>query len=124
MHALDLPAYCARVGRVVQDAWRASAERHGLPVKVDDAYPALAHFAFEHELAQELKTLYVQSMLARGFLATTAIYVTLAHTDEVIERYTAAIDEVFGEIADALRKGDVRERLKGPAAHTGFRRLL
>ena len=63
-------------------------------------------------------------MLDRGFLATLSIYVTLAHTDEVIDRYIAAIGEVFGEIADALRTGDVAKRLRGPVAHSGFRRLL
>jgi hypothetical protein len=63
-------------------------------------------------------------MLDRGFLASTAIYVTLAHTDEIIAAYVAAIDEVFGEIAEALRQGDVAKRLRGPVAHSGFKRLL
>jgi len=124
MQQLDLPAHCERIGRKVQDAWRDAAQRHGLPVEVDDAYPALAHFKFDHELADALKTLYVQLMLERGFLATLAIYVTLAHTDQIIGKYVAAIDEVFGEIADALEKGNVQESLKGPIAHSGFRRLL
>jgi hypothetical protein len=84
----------------------------------------LAHFAFEHEQADALRTLYAQLMLEKSFLAGTAISVTLAHTDEIIERYAAAIDEVFGEIAEALRRGDVMARLKGPVAHSGFRRLL
>jgi len=124
MQQVDVPGHCERIGRIVQSAWRAAAERHGVPVTVEDGYGALAHFAFEHELANELRTLYVQLMLERGFLAKTAIYVTLAHTDEIIEKYTTAIYEVFGEIADALSKGEVSQRLKGPVAHTGFRRLL
>jgi len=132
MRELNLPAHCERIGRKVMNAWSRSAGRHGLPVKVDDGYPALAHFSFEpdgerqpaHELAAELKTLYVQSMLERGFLATLAIYVTLAHTDEVVEMYAKAIDEVFAELAEALERGEVKKRLKGPVAHTGFRRLL
>ena len=124
MRRVDLPAHCERIGRIVQDAWRTLAQKHGLPVNVDDAYPALAHFAFEHDLAPELKTLYVQLMLERGFLATAAIYVSLAHTDEIIARYVTAIDEVFAELADALQQGEVQTRLKGPVAHSGFRRLL
>ena len=124
MQRIDVPAHCARIGARVQAAWRESARRHALPVTVDDAYPALAHFAFDHELAAELGTLYCQEMLGRGFLAKTAMYVTLAHTDEVVDRYAAAIDEVFAELADALAQGDVKERLRGPVAHSGFRRLL
>jgi len=82
------------------------------------------HFAFQHELSAELKTLYVQEMLRRGFLATTAMYVTLAHTEEIVERYTEAIDAVFEEIAEALGKNEVAARLQGPVAHDTFSRLL
>jgi len=124
MQQLDLPAHCERIGGRVKEAWRTASERHGVPAVVADGYSALAHFAFEHELADELKTLYVQLMLERGFLATTSMYACLAHTDEIIEKYASAIDEVFAEIADALARGDVRRRLKGPVAHKGFRRLL
>jgi len=124
MGRVDVPGHCERVGRRVMDAWRVSARRYGLPVEVEDGYPCLAHFKFDHELSGALNTLYTQSMLARGFLARPSFYATLAHTDEVIDRYATAIDEVFGEMAEALRKGDVEKRLKGPIAHTGFRRLL
>ena len=32
-------------------------------------------------------------------------------------------DEVFGQVAKALADGDIEERLRGPVAHSGFRRL-
>ncbi len=124
MQQVDVPAHCARVGAKVLDAWRELGRKHGLPVSVPAHFPALAHFAFEHPQAQELKTLYIQEMLDRGFLATTALYATLAHTDEVIRRYIDAIDAVFARLAAALAAGDVAARLRGPAAHAGFRRLL
>lgn len=124
MQQVDLASHCARVGRQVQEEWQELAKKHGLPVEVPAGYPALAHFAFQHELAAELKTLYVQEMLRRGFLATTAMYVTLAHTKEIVERYTEAIDEVFEEIAEALHMNEVVSRLQGPVAHKTFSRLL
>jgi glutamate-1-semialdehyde 2,1-aminomutase len=120
----NLPAHAQRIGSLVKQAWRLAGRKHGVPVTVDDGYPALAHFAFDHEQMQVLRTLYVQQMLERGILAAHAIYVSLAHTDDLIEVYLRAIDEVFAEIGDALRKGDVEKRLKGPVAHSGFRRLL
>jgi glutamate-1-semialdehyde 2,1-aminomutase len=124
MQQVDLPSHCARVGRQIQEAWQALGRKHGLPVDVPAGYPALAHFAFQHELSAELKTLYVQEMLRRGFLATTAMYVTLAHTEEIVERYAEVIDEVFEEIAEALGKNEVAARLHGPVAHSTFSRLL
>jgi glutamate-1-semialdehyde 2,1-aminomutase len=124
MQNLDVPAYVARVGEMVIESWQHHGKKQGLPVVTGEGYPCLAHLRFEHELAHELRTLYTQLMLERGFLAGTAIYATLAHTDAVIALYCEAIDEVFGEIAGALAAGDVQARLKGPVAHTGFMRLV
>jgi len=115
--------HVAHIGSRVQQYWREHASKHGLPVDVDDSFPCLSHFAFEHELGDELRTLYTQLMLDRGLLAGVAFSPTLAHTDEIVDMFGEAIDEVFAEIADALEAGEVRQRLRGPVAHTGFQRL-
>lgn len=124
MSRIDVPAHCQHIGARMQATWRRHAQTHHLPVQVDDGYPALARFAFDHPHAAELKTLYIQCLLDRGFLANTAIYVSLAHTPEIIGAYEDAVNEVFGEIATALQADDVAARLRGPVAHSGFRRLV
>jgi len=123
MARIDVPAHVARIGGKVQEHWKELGEKHGLPVVVAN-HPCLAGFHFEHELRQELRTLYVQLMLGRGFLGGGAICPTLAHTDEIVDLYAAAMDEVFGEIAGALAAGKVQEMLKGPVAYSTFRRLV
>ena len=123
MQEVNVPAHAERIGKRVMGLWRNHAAKHGLPVVVS-GYPCLAHFHFEHALAQELRTLYTQLMLERGFLAGTAIYVSMAHTEDIVSMYGEAIDEVFGKIAGAICRGAVESRLKGPVAHSGFRRLL
>jgi len=124
MQRIDVPEHVERIGSAVMKHWKNSAEKYRLPVVVEDAYPCFANFHFDHELAEELRTLYTQLMLKRGFLASTMIYCTLAHTDEIVSRYGAAIDQVFDEIAQAISSGDVEKRLKGPVAHKSFQRLL
>lgn len=124
MKKINVPAHADRIGRLVLKAWKQSGKKHNLPITFDGGYPCIAHFAFDHELADELKTFYVQLMLERGFMATTAICVSLAHTENIISLYATAIDEVFAEMAEALDKGDVVSRLKGPVAHNTFKRLL
>lgn len=125
MRRVDVPAHVERIGRMVLRSWKEAGERHGLPVDgVDDCYPCLAHFSFRHPQAEELRTVYTQLMLERGFLAGTSIYPTLAHDDENIGLYGKAIDEVFAILAAAVRKGEVSTLRKGPVAHSGFRRLL
>jgi glutamate-1-semialdehyde 2,1-aminomutase len=113
-----------RIGRLVKAAWQHWADAHGVPITVDDGYPCLAHFAFDHEDANALRTYFTQLMLERGFLAGTSLYVTLAHTGEILSLYEEALNEVFAEVAQALAEGSVIKRLKGPEAHNGFARLL
>lgn len=124
MRESDVTAHVARIGAMAMNAWRESAERHGLPLRVEEGYPCLAHFAFEHSLANELRTLYTQLMLEQGFLAGTLFDPTLAHTDGIINRFAEAVDKAFAELADAIEKEEVATRLNGPPGHQGFRRLL
>ena len=124
MRRIDVPAHCRRVGGRAQQAWRESAATHGLPVEVLDGYPALAHFSFKHDLAQELGTLYVRGMLERGFLGSVSLYSCIAHTDEMTDLYIEAIDGVFADIAQALDEDSVGERVQDEVAFAGFRRLL
>lgn len=124
MQEHDVPAHVTRIGELVQECWRSAAAKHSVPVQVPEDYPSLAHFTFEHEQANALKTLFTQQMLVHGFLATTAIYPTLAHTEAVVAEYADAVDQVFEEIACGLEEGDIAGRLAGPEAHKGFRRLV
>ncbi len=123
MRRVDVAAHVNRVGSRIVEHWQTAAARHGLTVATGDGFPCLAHFRFEHQREPELRTLYTQLMLARGFLAGCTVYPTLAHDDGVIEAYAGAIDEVFSEIAAAIQEGDVAKRLRGPVAHSGFQRL-
>jgi glutamate-1-semialdehyde 2,1-aminomutase len=122
MQRIDVPSYVATLGQKVMDCWDNQGQKHGLPIE-SYGLPCMAHFAFKHELASELRTLYTQLMLERGFLAGVMTYSTLGHTDEIISLYCQAIDEVFGEMADILDKNAVLSRLKGPVAHSHFARL-
>ncbi len=124
MQEEDVVGHVAKIGTAVQEIWRIEANRHGVPIIQDNGYPCLAHFAFDHPQANALKTLYTQEMLRYGYLASTVIYPTLAHTDAHVEGYGKAVDWVFSILGAALAKDGVVEALEGPEAHTGFRRLL
>ena len=124
MKKTDVCAHIAGIGSTVMRYWKSCGKKHGLPVVVEDGYPCLAHFRFEHELGNAMRTYYTQIMLEMGFLAGTQFSPTLAHTEGILSKYETALDAVFAEISDAVAKGDLTKRLKGPEAHTGFARLL
>ncbi len=122
MKTMDIPAHVANIGENIMTSWRSLGEKHGLPVTTG-GYPSLAHFSFQHDDAEKLMTVYTQMMLERGFLAGLSIYPTMAHTGEIVKLYSNAIDEVFGEIADAFHNGSIDKLLKGKVALSGFARL-
>lgn len=124
MQRVDLPRHLAWAGWRVKEIWRKAAYAAGVPVRVTGGYPCMAHLHFEHPDAQAVRTLYTQEFLRRGFLAGPGFYPTLAHTEREMALFERAAAEVFAEIADAIRTDSVRARLKGPVAHSGFRRLV
>jgi len=118
----DVSKHLIETGKRIQAGWKRAAEHVGLRVHVS-GIPPLSHFSFEYENGQAMMTLFTQLMLERSFLASGRFYATYAHQDSHIESYLDAVDETFPLIADAVEKGEVEQRLKGPVAHSGFHRL-
>jgi glutamate-1-semialdehyde 2,1-aminomutase len=109
-------------GRRVMEGWKSLGERHGVNIDVS-GLPALATFSFRSPKALAYKTLVTQEMLARGYLASTALYACTAHTEEVVDEFFAALDPVFALIGECEQGRDVLDLLNGPVCHSGFRRL-
>jgi len=122
MKKVNLPKHFKKIAAGVAASWRNSAKKHGLQIAVSENL-AFLNFTLTGDDSQEAKTLFVQEMLKRGFLASNIFYATLAHTDAHVEKYVKAVDDVFGIIAKARKGGGVKKLLKGPVAHTGFQRL-
>ncbi len=118
----NVPQYLTRLGKMIQAGWRTAAQRANIEMEIGGMLP-LSHFNFVSENKQAERTLYTQLMLERGFLATNAFYASYAHQDHHIESYLEAVQDAFGIVADARAHNTVMEKLKGPVAHVGFRRL-
>jgi len=118
----EVEKHLESVGKRVQKIWKAASEKHTLPIEIGGILP-LSHFGFVDKEPLLMKTYFIQLMLERGFLASTALYASLAHTVDVLDQYEQAIFEVFGIIKDAMIAGNIKEKLKGPVCHAGFQRL-
>lgn len=112
----------SRTGMRIGAGWRELAVRHGLNIEIS-GLPALISFSFQSPNHLAYKTLITQEMLAKGYLATTSVYVCTAHTADIVERYLAALDDVFALIKSCEDGRDVMSLLRGPVCHNGFRRL-
>ena len=123
MKQVNAHEYINKIGKLVIKHWLEIAKKHNLNISVCQTRPCLTGFSFNYKNANELKTLFVQEMLKKGFLATTRFYSMLSHTENEVELYAKAVDETFAEISAAIETNDVAKKLKGPTAHTGFARL-
>lgn len=115
--------YICGLGRIVQDKWTEIAEKHGVNIHVSGILP-LSHFEFIYDDAMDCKTFFTQEMLKKGFLASTAFYLTLAHNEKILSKYFAAFEEVISMISDIKSRGEKVSSYISETCHSGFERLL
>jgi glutamate-1-semialdehyde 2,1-aminomutase len=109
-------------GTEISVGWEALAQKHGLQITIF-GLPAMANFRFPSSNMLAYKTLITQEMLAKGYLASTGVYVCTEHTQKIVSDYLEALDPIFGLIAECENGRDVNTLLKGPVCHDGFKRL-
>lgn len=110
--------YIIDIGKKVKLIWKKAAAKHGLNIVIS-GLPSLASFSFSDKKSQTKLTIFTIEMLKRGFLGFRQFKPSLAHDDNVINRYEQAVDEIFEIIA----RDDSTKYLETPVAHTGFKRL-
>ncbi len=122
MQQLDVPELVRIAGVKVLEGWKELGQKRAVPVRTH-GQPALAHLSFDHPDHLALETRFTARMLERGYLAGSLFYPTVAHTAELIDAFLEETDEVFAEIAQTVREGNVVQRLGTPVRQKGFQRL-
>ena len=120
--AKDVASHLCAIGSQIQRGWKELACKWNLPLDVSGITP-LGHFTFTKQNHQAIRTLFSQLMMEKGILATNAFYAMHAHSRKHVSRYLDAADEVFSVLSKAIGEDAIERMLKGPIAHSGFRRL-
>ncbi len=123
MQEKSVPAHLKKIGGMIGEGWKRLAKKHEIKVGVHPP-EAIIGLSFEYENKLEIKTLFNQEMLKRGYLATDHIFVSYAHKEEHVKQYLESVDQVFGIISKAIKQNKVKELLEGPVVHSGFKRLV
>lgn len=110
------------IGEQVQKRWLEIAEKHDIKIKVSGIYP-LSHFEFEYENSLAYKTYFTQEMLSKGFLAATGFYMSYAHTQDILDKYFEAFEQVMMQIQEIHSKSESVEDYIDEICHAGFERL-
>ena len=122
MRELDVPAHLAGIGSRYSAGWQQLGEQHGIATTIGGRQE-LVSVGFDDPNNNALLTLFTRRMLDHGFLASGGFSPTMAHEPRHVDACLAAASEVFPEIADAIRHGDVDRRIEGQEKHTMFARL-
>jgi glutamate-1-semialdehyde 2,1-aminomutase len=119
---VDAGAHMIDVGTKVAANWKAAGAAVGLEVTTSKI-PTICHFKIQHPEERVMHTLFSQLMLDRGFLASSNFRPSYAHKPEHVERYNAAVREIFAHLAEGAKRGTLSAELKGPLQGRGFYRL-
>lgn len=122
MLKLKVPSHINKIGKLIGDGWIKLSKKHGLDITVKGPN-SLINFSFNYENANALKTLFIQEMLKRGYLAYLTVYVCYSHKENQVQKYLKSVDEVFAILKKAFDEKNVEKLIEGPQAHTGFKRL-
>jgi glutamate-1-semialdehyde aminotransferase len=122
MKEKKVPAHLDRIGGFIRNGWKKLAQKHDLDISILPPN-ALVTFTLNYDNFLELKTLFTQEMLKRGYLASTSVYVSYAHNEKIVEKYFEVVDTVFGIMKQAMDNNNIRDLLEGPIVHSGFQRL-
>ena len=110
------------MGLKIKERWGQLAEANGLNL-IHWGLPALAGFNIEGVNMLACKTLITQEMLSKGLLAANSVYVSLAHTEKIIDRYLNELENVFKMIKVSEKNGGAINLLHGKICHDTFKRL-
>jgi len=109
------------IGINVQQQWEKLGADAGLTITTG-GLPALANFAIAGLDPLAVKTYITSRMLDQGYLSGNSLYVSIAHTDEILEQYYEALAIVFAELAQ-MDNAQLVSALPNGTAQAGFKRL-
>jgi glutamate-1-semialdehyde aminotransferase len=120
MERLNSFDHVLNVGRRVKKNWTKIASDAGIKVEITgiDAIPNLT-FEKDHLL---YKSFLTKTMLAKGYLASTMFYCSIAHTDLVLEQYFEHLSETF-DLMKQYGRDKIMSELDGSVCHSSFQRL-
>ena len=122
MEEKDVANHISEIGKMIEIGWKKLSEKHGLDISTIGPY-SLITLKFNYSKDQEIKTLFIQEMLKRGFLANLTVYVSYSHKKQHVKKYLDNVDAVFETIKKAIDNNEILKSIEGDVAHKGFKRL-
>ncbi len=113
--------YITNLGKKIREKLTCLANEVNVPI-VHSGLDAIPSFSVGSK-PLEYKTIITQEMLKSNFLASNVIYVSLAHTIDIVDKYISALRPVFKIISECEKGAPTAKYIEGPICHSGFKRL-
>ena len=114
--------HITELGQFLSSQLKEIFSRHQLNIDIG-GIESVPMFHIHEENPFLIKTLWTQLLLKKGILASSMIYLSYAHTREVIDSFLDAANEVCHQIQHAKSLGTLESLLEGHMCHQGFERL-
>ena len=118
----NVAEYIKELGEYFQNKLRKIIEQTGINMTVA-GLPCISTFSFNYENTLEIKTLFIQEMLKKGYLCTLALYMTYSHNKEIIDTYLNEIHNFIIKYKKDIENNNIKQYLEGPVCHSGFQRV-
>jgi glutamate-1-semialdehyde 2,1-aminomutase len=112
----------SKTGENIRARWQKLADTYGLPIE-HWGLPALTGFTFKSVNELIYKTFITQEMLKKGYLAGNCVYISTAHTPEIVDKFFEDLAPIFAAIQLYSSQNQIDALLNGPVCHGGFKRL-
>ena len=109
-------------GLEIKKKWKSISINSGVNIEIF-GLEAIPKFRFIHKDSNLLKTIFTFEMLKRGFLASTAVYLSIAHTNKILNKYFKNVEQVFIKMSKDIKNNNYKNKYKFKEAKRDFGRL-
>jgi len=105
-------------------AYKAGFDEHCKKIGLDAeaaGFGPLLNIKFNTDDSTGCKDLFCKKMIEQGFFTGTAVYITLAHTDDIIEQAIVATRNSLDAVSKAIQKNTIDAELGGQRSQPVFK---
>ena len=118
----NVSEHIKNIGNYFQEKLKDISTKNNIKLKVY-GLPCITTFIFDYDNQLEIKTLFIQEMLKKGYLTTIAFYVTYSHNIKIIDKYLNEIEIFMIKYKKDMENNTIKQYLEGDVCHGGFQRV-
>ena len=111
-----------KIGKNIKKTWREISKNTSVPIEIT-GLNSLAQFKFMSKNSNIFKTYITQEMLKKNILASDTVYVSIKHSDTVLEQYYENLEKIFKTISKYQDSSNPKFLLENKECLMGLPRL-